>query len=221
MSVELSFCVVNTEGRALLRYCLDAIAREQATLASEVEVLVLDHASSDGSAEVAREHPVTTEVIELSHRRSEAANQTLLLERARGRMCLLLQEDSELEPGATAALHSALEADPEAAAATAQLLAADGRELPSAWSFPRARGLLPGVERCAVQSRSPTVRRVDWADGAALMVRREAAAEVGWLDASLPASDHAMDFCRRLRHAGWRTLYVPGARAVNHGASVE
>jgi GT2 family glycosyltransferase len=53
------------------------------------------------------------------------------------------------------------------------------------------------------------------------MVRREAAEQVGWLDASLPASADALDFCRRLRRAGWRTLYVPGARAVHHGASVE
>ena len=58
--VELTFCVVNTEQRALLRYCLDAIARELATVDFETEVLVLDNASEDGSADAARRHPVTT-----------------------------------------------------------------------------------------------------------------------------------------------------------------
>ena len=44
--VELTFCVVNTEQRGLLRYCLDAIARERATVDFETEVLVLDNASA-------------------------------------------------------------------------------------------------------------------------------------------------------------------------------
>src|SRR5688572_21979603 len=94
--VELSFCVVNTEQRGLLRYCLDSIARERATLDFETEVLVLDNASQDGSVEAASRHPVTTEVIALPERQGKAANDSLLLQRARGRFCLLLNEDSEL-----------------------------------------------------------------------------------------------------------------------------
>ena len=97
--VELSFCVVNTEQRGLLRYCLDSIARERATLDFETEVLVLDNASQDGSVEAASRHPVTTEVIALPERQGKAANDSLLLQRAQGRFCLLLNEDSELELG--------------------------------------------------------------------------------------------------------------------------
>jgi N-acetylglucosaminyl-diphospho-decaprenol L-rhamnosyltransferase len=205
MTVELSFCVVNTDRRPLLR-----------TLDFAAEVIVLDHASSDGSAAAARDHPATTELIALSQRRTDAATQTMLLQRARGRLCLMLQEDSELEPGATAALHAALQADPRAGAATALLVEPDGGELPSAWSFPRPWGWLPGVERCAVQSRGQEVRRVDWARATALLVRREAAQRVGWLDESLSSPDDALDFGRRLKSAGWHTLYVPGARAVCH-----
>src|SRR3954452_6695779 len=134
--VELSFCVVNTEQRGLLRYCLDAIARERATVDFETEVLVLDNASRDGSADAARSHSVTTEVIVQPLRRGKAENDTLLLKRARGRFCLLLNEDSELEPGATVALHAALSADDSAAAAGAALVAPDGTRQPSAWRFP-------------------------------------------------------------------------------------
>lgn len=216
MTVELSYCVINTDRRALLRYCLDAIARERATLAVTVEVIVLDRASADGSAAAAREHPATDEVIALDDRPPEAANQTLVLQRARGRLCLLLQEDSELEPGASAALHSALDSDPRAGAATALLVGPEGAPLPSAWSFPRAWGFLPGVDRCAVQSHGEAVRPVDWVRANALLVRREAAEAVGWIDASLPPPEDAIDFGRRLRRAGWKTLYVPDARAVCH-----
>src|SRR4051795_4599165 len=136
MAVELSFCVVNTEQRGLLRYCLDAIARERATVDFETEVLVLDNASRDGSVEVARRHPVTTEVIALPARRGKATNDSALLQRASGRFCLLLNEDSELEPGATAALHAALAADEETGAAGAMLVRPDGEQQPSAWRFP-------------------------------------------------------------------------------------
>ena len=110
MDVELTYCVVNTEQRQLLSYCLDAIARERATVDFETETLVLDNASRDGSAEAARAHAVTTEVIALDRRRGRGENTTELVRRARGRFCLILNEDSELEPGATAALHAALSA---------------------------------------------------------------------------------------------------------------
>src|SRR3954447_11221177 len=117
VAVQLSFCVVNTEQRGPLRYCLDAIARERATVDFDTEVLVLDNASQDGSVDVARRHPVTTDVIALRERRGKAANDTELLRRAQGRFCLLLNEDSELEPGATVALHAALDNDEDAGAA--------------------------------------------------------------------------------------------------------
>src|SRR5215216_3167597 len=114
VAVELSYCVVNTEQRQLLRYCLDSIARERAAVPFETEVIVLDNASQDGSAGTARSHPATTEVIALEQRRGRGENDTTLLSRARGRYCLLLDDDSELEPGATMALHEALSAAPEA-----------------------------------------------------------------------------------------------------------
>jgi N-acetylglucosaminyl-diphospho-decaprenol L-rhamnosyltransferase len=214
MDVELSYCVMNTEQRQLLSYCLDAIARERATVDFETETLVLDNASWDGSAEAARSHPVTSNVIALDVRRSRGENASELLRRARGRFCLLLDEDSELEPGATAALHQALAGDDDAAAAGATLVNPDGAQRPSAWRFPSASTKLLSLvglrQRVVVQSHGPRVREVDWAPAAALLVRRDAAAAVDWI-----GSDE-VDFCRRLHGAGWRVLYVPEARAVHH-----
>ncbi len=141
MPVELSYCVVNTEHRQLLSYCLDAIARERATVDFETETLVLDNASGDGSAETARAHAVTTEVIICDERRGRGENASELIERARGRFCLILNEDSELEPGATAALHSALAGCEEAAAAGATLVRVNVR----APEVPRADGRHVGL----------------------------------------------------------------------------
>src|SRR4051794_41242850 len=85
VGVEVSYCIVNTEGRALLERCLDAVAAERERVPFATEVLVLDDASTDGSAEMARAHPAGAEVVALEQRRGKAANDSALLERARGR----------------------------------------------------------------------------------------------------------------------------------------
>src|SRR6476620_8106389 len=100
--MELSYCVVNTNGRELLLTCLEAIRR---THPSGIEQEVM--------------------VIACDRRAGLAVNNSLLLREARGRFCLLLNEDSEILDGAAEALLEALSADPEAAAAGAQLLDPD------------------------------------------------------------------------------------------------
>ena len=220
MAVDVSYCVVNTEGRELLLRCLDAVAAEQATLDFATEVLVLDNASRDGSAVAARRHPASDEVIALDQRRGKGENDSELLQRARGRLCLLLNEDSELVPGATRVLRDALDAHEGAGAAGARLLRPDGRQHPSAWRFPTPFTALVGAlflhRRYTVQSRGDDVREVDWAQSAALLVRRDAAEQIGWFDPAFFVYSDEVDFCKRLRDAGWRTLYVPGAAAIHH-----
>ena len=73
---------------------------------------MLDNGSRDGSAQAAREHPAVDETIALDERRGKALNDSELLRRARGRYALLLNEDSELRPGATLALWQALRGAP-------------------------------------------------------------------------------------------------------------
>lgn len=218
--IELSFCVVNTSQRALLLRGLDAIARERETLPFATEVLVLDNGSRDGSARAGAEHPTSDRVIALTQRRGKALNDSRVLREARGRYALLLNEDSELCPGATQALHDALQADPRAACAGAALRRPDGAPQASAWRFPglvSAGAAALGVHRrVVVQSSGGAVRRVDWAQSAALLVRRAAAATVGYLDPDFFVYSDEVDFQRRLHDAGWHSLYVPAAVAVHH-----
>jgi N-acetylglucosaminyl-diphospho-decaprenol L-rhamnosyltransferase len=218
--VELSYCVVNTSQRELLLRGLDAIARERAQLEFATEVIVLDNGSRDGSAQAAREHPTTDELIAVPTRRGKGLNDSEILRSARGRYALLLNEDSELAPGATRALYGALQARADAACAGAALRRPDGSAQACAWRFPTPLTALAGAlflhRWLVVQSRGSTVRMVDWAQSAALLVRTEAAAAVGYLDPAFFVYSDEVDFCRRLRDRGWRCLYVPKAVAIHH-----
>ena len=218
--IEVSYCVVNTSQRELLLGGLDAIAREREQLPFATEVLVLDNGSRDGSALAAKQHRTVDETIALDERRGKALNDSELLRRARGRYALLLNEDSELQPGATRALWDALQARPQAACAGARLLRPDGTEQPCAWRFPTPLTALAGVlllhRRYTVQSGGSQTREVDWCQSAALLVRRAAAQQVGYLDPDFFVYSDEVDFARRLRDAGWASVYVPGAVAIHH-----
>jgi N-acetylglucosaminyl-diphospho-decaprenol L-rhamnosyltransferase len=219
MAPTLSYCVVNTNGREHLLACLDAIERTHPS-GVEAEVLVLDNASTDGSADAVEKLERDIRLIALERRGGKAENDSTLLREAKGDYCLLLNEDSELRPGAAAALIAALDADPKAAAAGAQLLDSSGDPVPCAWRFPGVRTALIGAvflhKRLTVQSTGTGTRPVDWAQSSALMVRREAAAEVGYLDPAFFVYYDECDFAKRLADAGWRTLFVPAAKAVHH-----
>lgn len=216
---ELSYCVVNTNGRELLLACLAAIEATHPA-GVEREILILDNASTDGSAAAVRALGGDIELIERERRSGKAANDSLLMERAKGRYCLLLNEDSELKPGTAAVLLAALEGDPRAAAATPQLLDSDGSPTPCAWRFPGVGTALAGAlflhRWLTVESTGKTTRQVDWAQSSALLVRREAAAEVGFMDPEFFVYYDECDFAKRLAEAGWLELFVPGAAAVHH-----
>jgi N-acetylglucosaminyl-diphospho-decaprenol L-rhamnosyltransferase len=217
--IEISYCVVNKNGRDDLLACLGAIERTHPEGVTR-EVLVLDNASDDGSADAVRASDHDVRLIALERRDGKAANDSRLLEEARGRYCLLLNEDTELGAGCARALLDALEADPKAAAAGAQLITPAGRPTACAWRLPDIRWALAAAvflhDRVAVQSRGAEVREVGWAQSSALLVRRQAAEQVGRLDRDFYVYSDETDFCRRLRDAGWAILFVPRARALHH-----
>jgi GT2 family glycosyltransferase len=217
--VVLSVGIVNTNGGELLLACLDAVARAVPPGLAH-EVVVLDNLSDDGSADRAVQAHPEVELIRRERRAGKAENDSRLLRRARGRFCLLLNEDAELCPGAVAALLDALERDPVAGAAAAQLVDPSGRPQPCAWRLPSVRAALAfllGIHRTrVVQSRGERTRRVGWAQSSAMLVRRRAAEEVGYLDPDFFVYSDETDFCKRLGDAGWTTLWVPAARAVHH-----
>jgi GT2 family glycosyltransferase len=211
--------VVNTNGRDYLLACLDAIERTHPE-GVEHEVLVLDNCSDDGSVAAVENSRHDVRMIALDRRTGKAENDSTLMREARGRFCLLLNEDAELRDGATAALLDALHAEPGAAVAGAQLLSSEGERKACAWRLP---GVGPALAAAlflhrlyTVQSRGRRTRRVGWTQSSAMLVRREAASAVGYLDPDFFVYSDETDFCKRLHDAGWDVLYAPGAEAVHH-----
>jgi N-acetylglucosaminyl-diphospho-decaprenol L-rhamnosyltransferase len=224
--VDLSYCVVNTDGRRYLAACLDAI-RDTVPPGMDYEVLVLDNASADDSvAEIERWNRGPAglgdrlRLIALGERHGKSENDSLLLREARGDLCLLLNEDAELRPGAVGALVRALADDRKAVAAGAKLLDPDGEPQPSAWRLP---GLATSLASAAflhrvvvAQSRGGRTREVGWVQSAAMLVRRDAVAAIGYFDPAFFVYSDETDLCKRLSDAGGRVLWVPSAEAIHH-----
>jgi GT2 family glycosyltransferase len=219
LAPTLSYCVVNTNGREHLLACLEAIERTHPA-AIEHEILVLDNASEDGSAEAVQALGREIRLIALEQRAGKAENDSTLMRDSKGRYCLLLNEDSELQEGAAGALVEALENDPKAAAAGPQLLDSNRSPVPCAWRFPSVGTALAGAlflhRLLTVQSKGDVVRRVDWAQSSALLVRREAAVQVDYMDPAFFVYYDECDFAKRLAEAGWHSLFVPSAQAIHH-----
>jgi GT2 family glycosyltransferase len=224
--VELSYCIVNTNGRELVLACLRSIAAHAPRQIAS-EILVVDNASDDGSADAIEAWAASAEAdgLELrllrgERREGKAALDTMLLKEAGGELCLLLNEDSELRPGAVEALVGALRTEPRAVVAGAQLLDPNAVAQPCAWRLPGLVTTLASavfLHRLLVtESRGPTTREVGWVQSAAMLVRREAAREVGYLDPDFFVYSDETDFCKRLHDAGGLILYIPGAEVVHH-----
>jgi N-acetylglucosaminyl-diphospho-decaprenol L-rhamnosyltransferase len=224
--MDLSYCVVNTNGRELLLACLQSI-RDHGPADLEDEILVVDNASEDGSADAVEAWNASTaglgarlRLIRGERREGKARLDSALLGEARGELCLLLNEDSELRPRAVEALVAALRADPGAAAAGAQLLDPTGRPQPCAWRLP---GLGTSVAAAlflhrwlVVESGGGATREVGWVQSAGMAVRRSGAQQVGFLDPDFFVYSDETDFAKRLHDAGWRILHVPAAEVVHH-----
>jgi N-acetylglucosaminyl-diphospho-decaprenol L-rhamnosyltransferase len=231
----LSVIVPTHDTRELTLACLAALARQDLP---GIEIILVDDASSDGTSEaVAGLHPAVR-VLRPDRPAGFTHAANLGLEAARGEVLLLLNSDTEVDPGGLAALRAAFAADPGLGVAGGTLRYPDGRPqwsggpAPSlAWLFGLASGLP------ALLGRLPFYRRlrppagiggsVDWVTGAALGLRRVALASLGPTGESVPLDEgfrfygQDLDLCLRLAAAGWGVAVVPGFRVMHHhGATI-
>ncbi len=211
---DLSVSIVNTNSRELLLACLESLAGTAA------EVVVLDNASEDGSAEAVRERFPDVRLIAQSHRAGFGANHNTVIRATTGRYVYVLNEDTTAGDWGFEALTTYLDAHPRVAALGPRLVYPDGRLQDSAWRFPTPLvsmlGLVSLGRLGVTQSRGDAPRAVDWVMGAAVVLRREALDEVGLFDEGFFLYSEEVDLQRRLRRAGWEVHYFPPVSVVHH-----
>jgi N-acetylglucosaminyl-diphospho-decaprenol L-rhamnosyltransferase len=216
---DVSVSIVNTSSCDLLLACLESLESDRDGPVS-VEVTVLDNASVDGAAEAVRERVPWARVIALGQRAGFGANHNTVIRATRGRYIYVLNEDATVEPGSFERLVAYMDSHPEVGAAGPHIRYPDGRHQPSAWRFPSPAAAALGtltLSRVGIeQSRGDKPRRVDWAMGCALLVRREALDRIGLFDESFFIYSEETDLCRRLADAGYETHFLPQVTVFHH-----
>ncbi|MBC7228627.1 MAG: glycosyltransferase family 2 protein [Thermoflexales bacterium] len=226
---DLGIVIVNYNTRDLLRACLRTVYASRGDFT--FEVCVVDNGSTDGSGEMLEaEFPQVRRILNPDNRGYPAANNQGL--RLLGfpdgadapRYALLLNPDTELPPDALAKMLAFLDAHPEAGVAGPKLVRQDGSlDLACRRSFPSPEVSFyrfSGLARLFPRSRRfgrynltyldpDEMAEVDAVVGAFMMLRREAIAQVGLLDEGFFMYGEDLDWCYRIKAAGWKVYYNP------------
>lgn len=222
--MELSIIIVSYNAREDLERCLASLRQHPPAAAHEV--IVVDNASTDGSAEAAAAFAGVRVIRSGANAGFSAAN-NIGIRASTGANLLLLNSDTIVPPGAIDRLMDRLERAPEAAAVGPRLVDGQGRaELSfgpmitplNEW---RQRRLLRGMAAndpdvvAHVESLTRREQRPDWVTGACLLVRRADAEAVGLLDERFFMYTEDVDFCASLRARGRAVLFTPVAEVIH------
>jgi N-acetylglucosaminyl-diphospho-decaprenol L-rhamnosyltransferase len=229
--MDLSIVIVSYNTRGLLRGCLDSVL---ASLGSGLsfEVFVVDNASADGSAAMIREDFPQVHLLANPKNQGFAASNNQAIRESSGRYVLLLNPDTVARQGALQRLMGVLEERNGTGVVGPRLLFPDGSLQHSAFTFPTLAmvflDFFPLEDRllnARVNGRYPRALYergepfpIDHPLGAALMVRRQVIDEVGLLDERFFMYCEEVDWCMRIKKAGWEILCCPQAEIVHYVA---
>ena len=224
----IAIVIVNYNTCEYLRRCLASIHEGDA-----VEVIVVDNASSDGSAEMVRTcYPhVTLRAKKSNAGYGAAANEAIAS--CNADYILLLNSDTLLQSNTAHALQSYLDRHPQTALVGPRLNNSDGTLQASCYPYPtpfnlfleesllgRLVAYIPGVRNRYLRTwPHDKARSVPWVLGAALAMRRDAFLAVGGFDPTFFMYFEEIDLCRRLRAAGWQIDFAPVTIIIHIGGA--
>ena len=230
---DVSVIIVNWNLKDDLRSCLSSIQPRGSPL--EVETIVVDNGSGDGSLEMIRDDFPDVTLIS-NHENlgfAHASNQGM--EAAAGRYLFLLNNDALLKGDCLALLVKFMDDHPDVGICGPRVVSADGT------LQVRSKGFYPSISTALEQfyvpgflkKRSRRVgfyeprdltdfQEIEWLSGCALMGRGEALEAVGLLDEETftcfgNSYCDDVDWCYRMNKAGWKVMYVPEAEVLHHG----
>jgi GT2 family glycosyltransferase len=215
---QASVIVLSWNGRDDLPDCLNALLAQDY---DELEILVVDNGSSDGSADLVAERFPQVRLIRNERNLGFATGNNIGLRKANGDVLVLLNQDTVVQPGWLAGLAEGLLGAPDIGIVGGKACYPDGR-LQHAGGWVDERGAGHHFGHCETdQGQYDVSRDVDFVTGAGLAITRRALETIGGLDEGFsPAYYEDVDWCFRARRAGLRVRYVPGAVFVHREASI-
>jgi GT2 family glycosyltransferase len=222
---EVSVVIVNWNAGAALAGCLRSLLQHPPSAA--IEVIVVDNASTDGSAEEALDHPPVRLLANRENRGLAAANNQGIVA-ARADAILVSNPDVVYQPGAVDALLAALRRHPRAGIVVPRLAYEDGSIHTSVGDLPTLGAALAGRR---AQRRSGSGPGGFWWDGwahdeerrvgrgheASYLVDRRAIEEVGLQDERYFLDWEGIDWTARFADAGWEVWFTPDAQVTHLG----
>ncbi len=221
---DLSVVIVTWNSSAFIGRCLDAL---RAGTGRAFECLVVDNNSGDSTVAIVQGGYPWVQLLTPGRNLGFAAANNLALRQATGAYLLLLNPDTEVRPGAIDKLVDFLEARPDAGAVGPRLLNDDGSTQFSTFLLPRAATIAweyflrdlarPNDRRAGRYDVMDYARdrQVEGLLGACFLARRSAASDIGFLDERFWLYCEEVDWCIRLRRAGWQVWYTPAAEVVH------
>jgi GT2 family glycosyltransferase len=229
--VVVSVVIVSWNAREYLLKCLETLT--PAVCRHSMEIIVVDNASSDGSAESVETAFPNVRLFRNKTNLGFAKANNVGISHSSGRYLCLINSDVEVFPECINRLVDYCETHVKTGMVGPKVMGKDGaqqrsyRRFPSVWNmFCRALALdtvFHRVKLCIGYSCSNGADnapcRVDILSGCFWLVRREALADVGLLDESFFMYGEDMDWCRRFWKHGWMLAFVPEARALHYGGA--
>jgi hypothetical protein len=226
-AVKLSIVIVSFNSRQFIEPCVRSLAEEPG--ATEHEIVVVDNASSDGSAQAAQAFAPGVSVVanQTNVGFGRAANQGF--QETTGEYVLVLNPDVTVTGGSLASMLRFMDTHQETGLLLPKLLYPDGTVQPSCRTFytlwvlllrrtplgaifPNARA---AREHLMADWDHARVREVDWGLGAAMLLRRSALAGGAPFDERFFMYFEDVDLCARMKESGWKVVYFPEAALIH------
>lgn len=228
---KLSIIVVSYNTKEYLKQCLDSIYGAESVSASEYEIIVVDNASNDESAQMVKKNFPAVDLIVNEQNLGFAAASNQGIKQAKGRYILLLNPDTIVLDDALEKMIDFMDAHPELGISSCQLLNEDRSLQPTggyfpdllrvfAWMFflddlPLITGFFHSYH--PQPSFYQKERQLDWVTGAFLFIRKEVVKKIGLLDEDFFMYVEEVDYCFRAKQAGFKVAYWPRAKVIHLG----
>lgn len=226
-SVDLSIVIVSYNTKELTRHCLECVKKFAEDIS--YEVLVIDNASIDGSADMVAEEFSWVTLIRLSANRGFAGGNIPGMKNASGKYILLLNSDAFLSEGILHKTISFMDRHHKIGILGCRLINSDGTFQPSARMLPsplnkilQITGLAAHFPKSRFLGRADLTwwdhsvpRSVGWVVGAFFLIRRKTMEELGFLDDRYFLYFEEVDYCLTAKRAGWEVVFYPHAHVVH------